>query len=153
MNCAQTAPDDATNLRQLSFNVSLTGCKPTRLRSGYSFCFQKEMLVVRALHCPSLSTFLDSIFELTPSDEIQKFAYCQRTRNLASLAPVDAVFILPEKVATNFLRCRNPTGRLNIRHLNQEERQTDENAGCRNASIPFVPEKFTSRLIKKILSI
>ena len=74
---------------------------------------------------------------------------------LAALQSVDAVFIFPEKAATNFLSLAQPDfyikgGDYTLATLNQDERRTVENAGGKIIIIPFVPGKSTTTILEKI---
>lgn len=74
---------------------------------------------------------------------------------VAALESVDAVFIFPEKAATQFLAFAKPDiyikgGDYTLETLNQEERRTVENGGGKIIIIPFVPGKSTTTILEKI---
>jgi rfaE bifunctional protein nucleotidyltransferase chain/domain len=74
---------------------------------------------------------------------------------LAGLQSVDAVCIFAERSAQRFLAAATPDiyakgGDYTLETLNQDERQIVEQAGGKILIIPFVPEKSTTALLKKI---
>ena len=74
---------------------------------------------------------------------------------LAGLQSVDAVCIFAERSAQRFLAVAQPDvyakgGDYTLETLNQDERQIVEQAGGKILIIPFVPEKSTTALLKKI---
>jgi D-glycero-beta-D-manno-heptose 1-phosphate adenylyltransferase len=79
-----------------------------------------------------------------------------RAAVLAALESVDAVCIFQEKAATRFLAAAQPDiyvkgGDYTLETLNQEERRTVEGAGGRIVLIPFVPDRSTTAMLKKIM--
>ena len=81
-----------------------------------------------------------------------------RAAVLAALASVDGVCIFAEDTATRFLAAARPDiyakgGDYTLDTLNQEERRTVEQAGGRIVIIPFVPDKSTTALLKKIMQL
>lgn len=78
-----------------------------------------------------------------------------RAAVLAAIASVDAVCIFAEETAVKFLAAAQPDvyvkgGDYTLETLNQEERQTVEEAGGKIEIIPLVPGKSTTALLKKI---
>src|SRR5664279_5078531 len=78
-----------------------------------------------------------------------------RAAVLAALESVDGVCIFAEPTATRFLAAARPDiyvkgGDYTLDTLNQDERQTIEQAGGRIVIIPFVPGKSTTAVLKKI---
>jgi D-glycero-beta-D-manno-heptose 1-phosphate adenylyltransferase len=74
---------------------------------------------------------------------------------LAGLESVNAVCIFAEKSANRFLGAAQPDiyvkgGDYTLETLNQEERRTVEGAGGKIIFIPFVPDRSTTALLKKI---
>lgn len=74
---------------------------------------------------------------------------------LAALECVDAVCIFPEKRATRFLNEAQPDiyvkgGDYTLETLDSDERRTIESAKGRIVFIPFITDRSTSNLIKKI---
>jgi rfaE bifunctional protein nucleotidyltransferase chain/domain len=81
-----------------------------------------------------------------------------RAAVLAGLESVDAVCIFAERLAQRFLAAAKPDiyvkgGDYTLETLNQDERQTVEQAGGKIILIPFVPGKSTTALLKKILTL
>jgi rfaE bifunctional protein nucleotidyltransferase chain/domain len=79
-----------------------------------------------------------------------------RAAVLAALESVSGVCIFEEKTATRFLAAAAPDvyvkgGDYSLETLNQEERRTVEQAGGRIALIPFVKDRSTTALLKKIM--
>ncbi|MFO1476666.1 MAG: adenylyltransferase/cytidyltransferase family protein [Verrucomicrobiota bacterium] len=79
-----------------------------------------------------------------------------RASVLAALESIDGVCIFSEKTATRFLAAAQPDiyvkgGDYTLESLNQEERRTVEQAGGRIVIIPFVPDRSTTALLKKIM--
>jgi rfaE bifunctional protein nucleotidyltransferase chain/domain len=79
----------------------------------------------------------------------------ERAAVLAALQSVDGICIFEERTATRFLAAAKPDiyvkgGDYTLETLNQEERQTVEQAGGRIVLIPFVPGKSTTALLKTI---
>jgi len=77
---------------------------------------------------------------------------------VAGLESVDAVCIFTDRSATRFLEMARPDvyvkgGDYTLETLNQEERRIVEQAGGRIFIIPFVPEKSTTAVLKKINSL
>jgi len=77
---------------------------------------------------------------------------------VAGLESVDAVCIFTNRSATRFLEVARPDvyvkgGDYTLETLNQEERRIVELAGGRIFIIPFVPEKSTTAVLKKINSL
>jgi len=78
-----------------------------------------------------------------------------RARILAALESVSAVCIFAERSANRFLAAAQPDvyvkgGDYSLETLDQNERQTVEQAGGKIVFIPFVPGKSTTALLKKI---
>ncbi len=78
-----------------------------------------------------------------------------RAAVLAALESVDGVCIFADRLATNFLAAAQPDvyvkgGDYTLDTLNQDERQTVEQAGGRIVIIPFVPGKSTTAMLKRI---
>jgi D-glycero-beta-D-manno-heptose 1-phosphate adenylyltransferase len=78
-----------------------------------------------------------------------------RAAVLAALECVSGVCIFAEKTATRFLSAARPDiyakgGDYTLETLNQDERHAVEHAGGRIVIIPFVPDKSTTALLKKI---
>ena len=78
-----------------------------------------------------------------------------RAAVLAALESVDGVCIFSEKTATNFLGAAQPDiyvkgGDYTPETLNQDERRVVESAGGKIVIIPFVPDKSTTAVLKKI---
>jgi len=74
---------------------------------------------------------------------------------LAALQSVDAVCVFAESTATRFLATAQPDiyvkgGDYTIDTLNKDERRTVEQAGGRIVIIPFVPDRSTTAVLKKI---
>jgi rfaE bifunctional protein nucleotidyltransferase chain/domain len=79
----------------------------------------------------------------------------ERAAVLAALASVDGVCIFTDKTATRFLSVAQPDiylkgGDYTLDTLNQDERQTVEQAGGKVMIIPLVRGKSTTELLKKI---
>jgi len=79
-----------------------------------------------------------------------------RAAVLAALASVDGVCVFAERTATRFLAAARPDiyvkgGDYTLDTLNQEERRTVEQGGGTIVIIPFVPDKSTTALLKKIM--
>jgi D-glycero-beta-D-manno-heptose 1-phosphate adenylyltransferase len=79
-----------------------------------------------------------------------------RAAVLAALESVSGVCIFAEPTATRFLAAARPDiyvkgGDYTLNTLNQEERRTVEQAGGKIVIIPFVPDKSTTALLKKIM--
>ena len=77
---------------------------------------------------------------------------------LAALESVDGVCIFSEKTATRFLEAAKPDvyvkgGDYTVETLNAEERKAVQGAGAKIVIIPFVPDKSTTAVLKKILSL
>jgi D-glycero-beta-D-manno-heptose 1-phosphate adenylyltransferase len=82
-------------------------------------------------------------------------AEMDRAAVLAALASVDGVCIFAEKTAVTFLAAARPDiyvkgGDYTLDTLNQEERQTVEQAGGKVVIVPLVPGKSTTALLEKI---
>jgi rfaE bifunctional protein nucleotidyltransferase chain/domain len=78
-----------------------------------------------------------------------------RAAVLAALESVSGVCIFAERTATRFLAAAQPDiyvkgGDYTLETLNQDERRTVEQAGGRIILIPFVPDRSTTALLKKI---
>jgi len=78
-----------------------------------------------------------------------------RAAVLAALESVTGVCIFEEKTATRFLSNAQPDiyvkgGDYTLETLNQQERQSVEQAGGRIIILPFVPGKSTTALLEKI---
>ena len=78
-----------------------------------------------------------------------------RAAVLAALQSVDGVCIFAESTATRFLAAAQPDvyvkgGDYTLDTLNKDERRAVEQAGGRIVIIPFVPDKSTTALLKKI---
>jgi rfaE bifunctional protein nucleotidyltransferase chain/domain len=78
-----------------------------------------------------------------------------RAAVLAALESVSGVCIFADSTATRFLAAAQPDvyvkgGDYTLDTLNQEERRTVEQAKGRIVIIPFVPDKSTTALLKKI---
>jgi len=78
-----------------------------------------------------------------------------RAAVLAGLQSVDAVCIFAERSAQRFLAAAKPDiyakgGDYTLETLNQDERQIVEQAGGKILIIPFVPDKSTTALLKKM---
>jgi rfaE bifunctional protein nucleotidyltransferase chain/domain len=78
-----------------------------------------------------------------------------RAAVLAALESVSGVCIFADSTATRFLAAAQPDvyvkgGDYTLDTLNQEERKTVEQAKGRIVIIPFVPDKSTTALLKKI---
>jgi len=78
-----------------------------------------------------------------------------RLQVLAALESVTAVCLFEENTATRFLSMARPDvyvkgGDYTLDTINQEERRAVEQAGGRIVFIPFVAEKSTTALLKKI---
>ncbi len=78
-----------------------------------------------------------------------------RAAVLAALASVAGVCVFAERTATRFLALAQPDiyvkgGDYTLATLNQEERQTVENAGGKISIVPIVPGKSTTALLQKI---
>jgi D-glycero-beta-D-manno-heptose 1-phosphate adenylyltransferase len=78
-----------------------------------------------------------------------------RASVLAALESVSGVCIFAESTATRFLAAARPDiyvkgGDYTLDTLNQEERRTVEQAGGKIVIIPFVPDRSTTALLKKI---
>jgi rfaE bifunctional protein nucleotidyltransferase chain/domain len=74
---------------------------------------------------------------------------------LAALESVDGVCIFPEKTATRFLEAAQPDiyvkgGDYTVETINSEERNVIEGFNATIVIIPFVPQKSTTALLKKI---
>lgn len=79
-----------------------------------------------------------------------------RAAVLAALESVDGVCVFAENTAARFLAAARPDiyvkgGDYTLATLNQEERRIVEQAGGRIVIIPFVPDKSTTALLKKIM--
>ena len=75
---------------------------------------------------------------------------------LAALESVDGVCIFADTRATEFLAAAQPDiyvkgGDYTLDTLNQDERRAVEQGGGRIVIIPFVPDKSTTALLKKIM--
>jgi rfaE bifunctional protein nucleotidyltransferase chain/domain len=78
-----------------------------------------------------------------------------RSALLAALESVSAICVYAEKSATRFLEVAKPDmyvkgGDYTLETLNQEERQTVEQAGGKIVILPMVPGKSTTALLQKI---
>ena len=78
-----------------------------------------------------------------------------RAAVLSALQSVDAVCIFAERSAQRFLAAAKPDiyakgGDYTLETLNQDERQIVEQAGGKILIIPFVPDKSTTALLKKM---
>jgi len=78
-----------------------------------------------------------------------------RAAVLAALQSVDGVCIFAESTATRFLAAAQPDvyvkgGDYTLETLNKDERRAVEQSGGRIVLIPFVPDKSTTALLKKI---
>ena len=78
-----------------------------------------------------------------------------RAAILAALESVNGVCIFADSTATRFLAAAQPDiyvkgGDYTLETLNQEERGTVERAKGKIVIIPFVPEKSTTALLKRI---
>jgi rfaE bifunctional protein nucleotidyltransferase chain/domain len=77
---------------------------------------------------------------------------------LAALESVDGVCIFPDKTATRFLEAAKPDIYVKgcdytVETLNAEERKAVQAAGAKIVIIPFVPDKSTTAVLKRILSL
>jgi len=78
-----------------------------------------------------------------------------RAAVLAALQSTDGVCIFAESTATRFLAAAQPDvyvkgGDYTLDTLNKDERRAVEQGGGRIVIIPFVPDKSTTALLKKI---